>query len=96
MDGVTVTLVTNKQCEIKRFINKYFDTNSDISDMAFRWSSIYPNIIDSIGIVSALLDNDDDYLIEVIITFSNGVMIKLTKENLDTYIRYAINKRAIN
>ena len=90
MRNITVTLVTNKQNEIKNFIDSFYNIKSDISPKTFRWSSSFLYHIDTIDILSVLIDNQEKYSIEGFVQFEQGVTIKITPYNLETYIRYSI------
>ena len=92
MGNITVTLVTNKQNEIKKFIDKFYEIESDISPKTFRWSSSFIYLIDTIEILSSLIDNQEKYCIESFVQFEKGTTIKITTSNLETYIRYSINQ----
>lgn len=92
MRNITVTLVTNKQNEIKNFIDKFYNINTDISSKTFRWSCSFLNLIDTIDILSILIDNREKYCIEPFVEIKEGITIKITSDNLETYIRYSINQ----
>ena len=92
MRNVTVTLVTNRQNEIKNFIDKFYNINTDISPKTFRWSGSFNSIIDTIDILSILIDNQEKYCIESFVELNRDTTIKITASNLETYIKYAINQ----
>lgn len=92
MRNITVTLITNKQNEIKNFIDNFYNINTDISPKTFRWSASFLYYIDTIDILSVLIDNQEKYCIEVFVQLEQGITIKITPSNLETYIRYSINQ----
>lgn len=92
MRNITITLVTNKQNEIKNFIDSFYNINTDISSKTFRWSRTFTFLIDTIDILSVLIDNQEKYCIEGFVQFEEGLTIKITPSNLETYIRYSINQ----
>lgn len=92
MGNVTVTLVTNRQNEIKKFIDTLYNINSDISPKTFRWSGTFTWLVDTIDILSILIDNQEKFSIEAFISLNKDITIKITASNLETYIKYAINQ----
>lgn len=92
MRNIMITFITNKQSEIKKFIDKFYDINSDISPTTFRLSYTLETLIETIDIISAIIDNDDSYSIEVFVQTGRNNILKITSKNLETYIRYVINQ----
>ena len=88
MGCLILNLITNKQGEIKNFLNKYYQTNTYISETTFRWSMYCRKPIDCISILYSLVDNYDDYLIEAVITINKVRSIKITNENIDMFIKF--------
>ena len=92
MRNITVTLVTNKQNEIKNFIDNFYNINTDISPKTFRWSASFVSFIDTIDILAVLIDKQEKYCIEPFVELTKETTIKITASNLETYIKYAINQ----
>lgn len=88
MDSLVLNLITNKQCEIKSFLNRFYEKETYLSDTTFRWSMYCKNPVDCIFLLSALIDNYEDFLIEAVITVNKVQSVKITDENIDIFIRY--------
>lgn len=94
MRNITVTLVTNKQNEIKRFIDMFYNKNSEITKTTFRWNCICKNLIDTLDILAALMDNKEKYDIECFVGLNRDTTIKITPKNFEIYVRYVIYQDA--
>lgn len=88
MNKVIVTLLTNTQNELNRFLSTYFSKDMNIDDNAFKWSCIYSNPLESINLISTAIDNIEDYNMLVTINIDHKYNIKVSQENLDTLIKF--------
>ncbi len=92
MRDIIISFITNKQGELKKFIDKFYDIDSNISQTTFRLSYTVQTLIETIDIISVLVDNDDLYNIEVFVQTNKNNILKITPENVEIYIRYVINQ----
>lgn len=87
MNKVMITLLTNTQNELNRFLSTYFTKEMNINEKAFKWSCIYSNPLESIELLAAIIDNKEKYNIEVVFTYNNE-NIKISEGNLEYIIRF--------
>ena len=88
MDYLILNLITNKQGEIRKFLNRYYKEETYLSDTTFRWSMICQSPIDCVLLLSTLIDNYDEFLIEAVVIINKDHSIKITTENIDFFIKY--------
>lgn len=87
MRNIVVTLLSEKPSEISRFLKKYYEKDIIIEEGAFKWSCFYDRPLDTINIISTLIDNNDSYKIDAILTLNRLGSIKITDDNLNEIIR---------
>ena len=88
MRDVTITLLSEKPSELNQFLNTYFDKEVDVTDEAFMWSCIYQEPLASISLISTLIDNNEKYKIEALISIEHLNSIKVSEENIDDLIKF--------
>lgn len=87
MRDVVVTLLSQKPCEISDFLKLYFSKEIIIDECAFKWSCFYNRPYETIEILSTLIDNNDKFKIETILTLNKVATIKITDENINEIVR---------
>lgn len=86
-----VKLYSNKLGEISRFLNSFFDnnfTNIDNTNLNSEWSKEFENPIEITDIISAFIDNNDNYDINMWVSLDEGAFINVTEDNVDELIKY--------
>ena len=83
-----VKLYSNENGEILRFLS-HFEKNDMISlkDPLF-WQKEYENPIEIADIIGALIENQDNYKINMWISLDKDLLINITPNNADDVIRY--------
>lgn len=87
MKDVTITLLSQKPAELNKFLNSFFDKKIDVADEAFMWSCIYEEPLASVNLISTLVDNNEKFKIEALISLEHLHSIKVSKENLEDLIK---------
>ena len=87
MKDVIVTLLAQKPSELNSFLYTYFDEKIKVEDEAFMWSCIYSKPLESINLISTLIDNSEKYKIEALVSIKHLESIKISDENLEDFIR---------
>lgn len=87
MRDVVITLLSKKPSELNQFLNTYFDEKVEVTEGAFMWSCIYQEPLASVNLISTLIDNNEKYKIEALISIEHLDSIKVSEENLDDLIR---------
>lgn len=85
--AITISLWSNKHMEIKRFLDSYYQDNVQSDESAQRWMGEFYNPLESIDMISALMDNSDNYEVIMYIHMDNGYLYKITKHNYNDVIR---------
>ncbi len=88
MKDVTITLLSQKPAELNKFLNSFFDEKIDVADEAFMWSCIYKEPLASVNLISTLIDNNEKFKIEALISLEQLNSIKISEENLDDFIKF--------
>ena len=87
MRNVTITLLSQKPSEINNFLNSFFDNKIDVDEKAFMLSCIYKEPLAGVNLISTLIDNNEKFKIEALISIEHLDSIKVSEENLDDLIR---------
>lgn len=85
--GVLVDLYSNKENEIKNFLDKFFKTNIKL-DKDLEYEIKFENPIESADIIGVFIDNNERYKINMWVSFDTGFFINVTNYNADKIIRY--------
>lgn len=85
--GAVVNLYSQKNNEIKKFLEKFFDKNLVINN-DLKWEQLYENPVEAADIIGAYIDNSDRFNINMWVSLDKGVFINITDFNADKIIRY--------
>ncbi len=84
---VLINLYSNKQNEIKRFLDQFFNCNIFLSN-DLKYEAKFENPIESIDLIGVFIDNTDKYEITMWVSLDKGFFINVTDYNADKIIRY--------
>lgn len=82
-----VNLYSDKKGEISKFLNSFYDNNTNI-DNDLKWEKKYDNSIEIADIIGAFIDNNDKYKINMWVSLDEGTFINVTDYNADSIIKY--------
>lgn len=82
-----VNLYSSKKGEISKFLSNYFEKNIDIEN-DLKWEKKYSNSIEIADIIGTFIDNNDEYQINMWVSFDDGIYLNVTDNNADNIIRY--------
>lgn len=82
-----INLYSNKRGEINRFLTKFYNTSLDIEN-SLKWEKEYKNPIELAEIIGTLIDNSDDYSINIWVSLDKDIFINVTTQNADEFIKY--------
>ena len=88
MKDVTITLLSKKPSELNNFLNTYFDKEVDVTEEAFMWSCIYQEPLASVSLIYTLIDNNEKYKIEALISIEHIDSIRVSEENINELIKF--------
>lgn len=82
-----VNLYSPKEGEIARFLNSYYNKEVNIEN-DLKWENTYENPIEIADIIGSLIDNNDNYNINMWISLDTDTFVNVTEYNIDSIIRY--------
>jgi hypothetical protein len=85
--SVTISLWSTLQGEIQRFLSCYYQRDIKTDAHSNRWMGDFLNPLDSIDMISALMDNIENYNVTMYIHMENGYLHKITKINYNDVIK---------
>lgn len=85
-----VKLYSTVNGEISRFL-KSFGINNEMKDDLL-WEKEYENPLEMADIITALIENQEDYKINIWISLDKDMLINVTKNNADDIIRYLFER----
>lgn len=85
--SVTLSLWSTKQGEIRRFLHSFYQKDYIMEEDSRRWVKKFFNPMDSIDMISALMDNYKSFGVTLYIHMENGYLHKITEENYDDVIK---------
>ena len=74
--------------EINRFLKRFEEKSSSNIEDDLLWQKEYENPVEIADIISALIENQDDYKINMWISLDEDMLINVTNNNADDVIRY--------
>ncbi len=85
-----VKLYSTVNGEISRFL-KSFGIDNEMKDDLL-WEKEYENPLEMADIITALIENQEDYKINIWISLDKDMLINVTKNNADDIIRYLFER----
>ncbi len=85
--GILVNLYSNKEHEIKKFLDNFFTSNIKMTN-DLEYEIKYENPIESADLIGVFIDNNDRYEINMWVSLDEGFFINVTDYNADKIIRY--------
>ena len=84
---LTVNLWSRKKGEIRRFLESYYGYNIALDDEAAEWICDYGKPLEAVDMISAVIDNIDEYQIALCIQLDEGQLHHITADNHNDVIR---------
>lgn len=88
---LTVNLWSRKTGEIRRFLKSYFNKEVELCESTGAWACNFSKPLDSVDLISAVMDNNDKYQIAVCIQIDQGQLHLITPDNHNDVIRDIYN-----
>ena len=79
--------IVQKNGEIKRFLDKFFNCNINLTDN-LHWNKEFQNPIEIVDFIGVFIDNIDDYKITMWISLDKDVLINVNNTNANNIIKY--------
>lgn len=83
----TVSLISNCDGEISRFLSAYFNQNMNIKKETFKWSLICNSPFECLSLVTTVIDNNNQYNMQVVVSMPdlNGI---INDDNINQFVKY--------
>lgn len=88
---VIVDLYSVNKFEIKRFLEKFFNKDIELSNN-LKWRKVYKNPVQAADIVGVFIDNKENFNINMWISLDKNFYINITDYNADKIIRYLFER----
>ncbi len=85
--SISISLWSTLQGEIQRFLSSYYEKDIQIDEECSSWIHDFLNPLETIDLISALLDNLHKYKVTMYIHMENGYLHKITEENYNDIIK---------
>jgi hypothetical protein len=85
--AITISLWSGQEGEICRFLHSFYQKDMASEEFSRRWVGNFCSPLESVDIISALMDNRDKYNVTMYIHMDNGFLHKVTDYNYDDIIR---------
>lgn len=82
-----IRLYSDKDGEIPSFLNHFFK-NKIVIENELLWQKEYENPIEMADMIGALIENQEDYKINMWISLDKDLFINITENNANEVIRY--------
>ena len=86
-----VDIYSENPNEIKNFIDKFYEKDINIPN-ALQYEVIFENPVIASDIISAFIDNEDNFDIHMWLSLDKNIFINVTKYNADKIIRYLFER----
>ena len=86
--NATIRLYSDKEGEISSFLSRFFQKKEITIDDKLLWQKEYANPLEMVDMMGALIENQEDYKINMWISLDQDLFINITKSSVDSVIRY--------
>jgi len=86
-----VNLYSLEQNEIKRFLDKFYDTDVALPNN-LKWEKEFLNPIEIVDIIGVFIDNKDTFKINMWVSLDQDFLLNVTDANSDKIIRYLFER----
>lgn len=84
---ITVNLWSKKPGDIKNFLKSYYERDIDMDEDVDQWIYVYRKPLDSIDMISAVMDNNNKHSISMCIQVDDCDLHPITAENHNDIIK---------
>jgi len=85
--SIVVYLISGINGEIKRFLESFYEKEINMDNDVGKWIYVYNKPIEAVDIMSAVIDNNDNYKISLCIQLGDGDIHHVNKNNCNDIIR---------
>ncbi len=85
--SIAVNLWSKKAGELRSFLESYYDKKVIMDDDVEQWIYVYNKPLESIDLISAVMDNSDKYNIVMFLQIDKCDLHPVTRENYNDIIK---------
>lgn len=89
--SVNVSLYSNKDYEINKFLKSY-NKDEVLDSNSLEWTKEFKNPIEVADIIGVFIDNNDKFNINMWLSLDENFFINITNYNADKIIRYLFER----
>lgn len=86
--NATIRLYSDKEGEILSFLSHFFQNKEIEIEDELLWQKEYENPLEMIDMMGALIENQENYKINMWISIDKDLFINITPSSIDKVIRY--------
>ena len=83
-----VNLYADEPNQLSKFLSSFYNSDFDELKNCLKWEKEYKNPIELAEIIGTLIDNSDDYSINIWVSLDKDIFINVTTQNADEFIKY--------
>ena len=83
-----VRLYSDKEGEIFSFLSRFFQNKEITIEDELLWQKEYENPLEMIDMMGALIENQEEYKINMWISLDQDLFVNITKSSINDVIRY--------
>jgi hypothetical protein len=87
MNSIIVCISTETEGETKKFLEKFYGEKVHMDNDVGEWSYVYNNSLESVDIISTLMDNRHEYELDLNIRVNEEEPHIISDDNYDDVIR---------
>jgi hypothetical protein len=85
--SVVVYLMSGVNGEIKEFLQRFYQKEVEIDNDVGKWIYVYNKPVDAVDVISAVVDNNNNFKISICIQIDDGDIYHVNNSNCDDIIR---------
>ena len=89
--NTVISLYSTKQDEIKRFLEKFYNEEINLSNN-LEWEKVYSNPIEMADMIGVYIDNNDSFRINMWVSIDEGFSINVNNNNANQIIKYLFER----
>ena len=89
--NTVISLYSTKQDEIKRFLEKFYNEEINLSNN-LEWEKVYSNPIEMADMIGVYIDNNDNFRINMWVSIDEGFSINVNNNNANQIIKYLFER----
>ena len=92
--STVVNLYSDKKGEINRFLKSFYNNDKNYlnNDDLSKWEKNFDNPVEISDIIGIFIENNEDFKINMWVSFDKNIFINITENNADKIIRYIFER----